>query len=162
MHPKDAPNATAEQVLREVLDVLTCLRNGYFTPRLMDGFPGVGGEIAKVLNEHLDLLQAFHREHLRLMEEVGVTGRLGGQVELPDCTGGWREMADATNRLGANVTCQFRNGGNVVRDLLRGELSARMTAKCIAGEYREFSENLNELADRYEQQAKIAPKPAAF
>jgi hypothetical protein len=59
-----------------------------------------------------------------------------------------REMADATNRLGVNMTCQFRDAGNVVRDQLRGEKASRMTSRHIAGEFREFRENFNELLDR--------------
>jgi hypothetical protein len=148
MHPKDAANASAEDCLGEILDVLTCIHNGYFTCRLLENMPGRAGEIAKVVNAHLDLLQAFRSEHLRLMEEVGVTGRLGGQIELPDCTGAWREMADASNRLGVNMTCQFRDGGNIVRDQLRGETGARMTSRHIAGEFRQFRECFNELLDR--------------
>ena len=148
MHPKDAPTASPDDCLREILDVLTCLRNGYFTCRLREEMPGLAGQVAKVVNEHLDLMQAFRAEHMRLMEEIGVTGRLGGQVELPDCTGAWREMADAINRLGVNMTCQFRDAGNIVRDQLRGEKSTRMTSRHIAGEFREFRENFNELLDR--------------
>jgi hypothetical protein len=148
MHPKDAPNASAKECLREILDVLTCIHNGYFTCRLPENMAGDAGEIAKVVNAHLDLLEAFRAEHLRLMEEVGVTGRLGGQIALPDCTGAWREMADATNRLGVNMTCQFRDGGNVIRDQLRGETSSRMTSRHIAGEFRQFRETFNELLDR--------------
>ena len=155
MHPKDAPTATPEQCLRDILDVVTCLRNGHFTGRLRPEMPGDAGEIAKVLNEHLDLLEAFRSEHLRLMEEIGVTGRLGGQAALPDCTGAWREMADATNRLGVNMTCQARDIGNVLREHLNGNTSARMTAKYIAGEFREFREQLNALLDRV-----AADKPA--
>jgi hypothetical protein len=110
--------------------------------------PGDAGKTAKTLNELLDLLEVFRSEHHRLMEEIGVTGRLGGQAALPDCTGAWREMADATNRLGVNITCQQRDANNIVRDQLRGQTSARMTANFIAGEYREFHEMFNELLDR--------------
>jgi len=154
MHPKDAPTATPEQCLREILDVVTCIRNGHLTCRLREEMPGDAGQIAKVLNNHLDLLEAFRNEHLRLTEEIGVTGRLGGQAALPECTGAWREMADATNRLGVNMTCQVRDAGNIVREQLHGNAAARMTAKYIAGEFREFREQFNELLDRVTAAAK--------
>ena len=77
-----------------------------------------------------------------------MTGRLGGQMEVPDCTGAWREMADATNRLGVHITCQFRDGGNIVRDHLHGKTDSRMTANFIGNEFREFREMLNEHLDR--------------
>ena len=148
MQLKDIPNLTPEQCLHEILDVVTNLRNGYFTGRLREEMPGDAGKIAKAVNELLDLLEVFRSEHHRLTEEIGVTGRLGGQAALPDCTGAWREMADETNRLGVNITCQVRDIGNVVRDQLRGETQSRMTCTFIAGEFREIRETLNELLDR--------------
>jgi hypothetical protein len=148
MHPKDTPTATPEQCLHEILDVVSSMRNGYFSCRLLQEMPGDAGRIAKAVNELLDLLKAFRSEHHRLVEEIGVTGRLGGQIALPDCTGAWREMADASNRLGVNMTCQARDVGNVLRDQLRGETQSRMTCTFIAGEFREIREMLNELLDR--------------
>src|SRR5687768_12503296 len=100
MNPKDAPNASAEQVLKEVLDFVMLMKEGYFTMHLHETFPGAGGEIARVLNQHVLQMQALRKEHLRIMEEIGVTGRLGGQAEVPELTGAWKEIVDATNRAG--------------------------------------------------------------
>lgn len=153
MHPKDAPNASCEQILGEILDVVTSLKNGHFTTHLIDNLPGVGGQIAEAINAHLEMLQTFRREHHRLMEEIGVTGRLGGQMEVPATSGAWQEMVDEVNRLGVNMTCQLRDGGNAARALLGGDLSARMTCQMIHGEFREFRERFNQLADQLEQPA---------
>jgi hypothetical protein len=150
MHPKDAPSASADAVLHEILDVVTSIKNGHFTTHMTDNLPGLAGQIAKVLNEHVEMLQQLRREHHRLMEEIGVTGRLGGQMEVEGVSGAWREMFDDVNQLGANVTCQFRDGWNVVRALLSGQPNARMTAQTIRGEWREFRERLNELAEQFE------------
>src|SRR6478735_7640516 len=115
MHPNEAPSASAEQVLREIRDVVTQLRDGHFSAHLTDTLPGVGGEIAKALNGHLEFLKAYRNEHLRLMEEIGVTGRLGGQLwlsdDLPKCNGAWNDMAEATNVMALNLTGQFRDYG---------------------------------------------------
>jgi hypothetical protein len=153
MHPEEAPHASPQDVLREVLDVVTALSSGHFNTYMTDNLPGIGGEIAKVLNEHLKMLRELRNEHHRLMEEVGVTGQLGGQMEIPGMRGAWKEMFDDTNRMGANMTDQFRDCGNIVRALLRGELPARITSRSIQGEFREFRERFNELADRFEQQS---------
>jgi hypothetical protein len=152
MHPQQAPHATDQQVLAEVLDVVTQLRDGHFSTHLTDTLPGVGGEIAKALNEHLEFMKAFRNEHLRLMEELGVTGRLGGQMWLPDdlpkCTGAWKDMVEATNLMAANLTCQYRDHGSTAHALLRGNKDARMTCNLIAGEFREFKEEFNSLAEQ--------------
>jgi hypothetical protein len=153
MRLKDIPNATPDQMLHNLLDVLTALRDGHFTAHMIDGFPGIYGEIAKVLNQHLDTLGAFRQEHHRLMEEIGVTGRLGGQMEVKGLCGAWKQMLEEVNQMGGNVTGQFRDGANIVEDLLKGDLSARMTARCIQGEFADFREHLNKLAEEYEQRS---------
>ena len=158
MRVKDIPHATQEQIMQNILDVVTALRDGHLTAFMTEGFPGLGGEIAKVLNEHMSNLVRFRQEHHRLMEEVGVTGRLGGQMEVPGLSGAWQEMLEEVNRMGGNITNQFRDGGNVVEDLMRGDLTARMTARSIRGEFASFRENLNDLAERYEK--RCSPEAA--
>jgi hypothetical protein len=153
MRVKDQPHITPDEMLRSLLDVLTSLKNGHLTAHMPDGFPGIYGKIAATLNEHLDQLSTFRHEHHRLMEEVGVTGRLGGQMEVAEVEGAWREMLEDVNRLGGNVTRQFREGANVVRDVMAGELPARMSEPCIGGEFAEFREQLNGLVDAFEERS---------
>jgi hypothetical protein len=57
-------------------------------------------------------------------------------------------MVEATNLMAANLTCQYRDQGNTARALLRDESDARMTCNLIAGEFREFKEEFNSLAER--------------
>lgn len=156
MRIKDIPTATPDEILRNLTDVLVNLKNGHFTARMIEGFPGAYGEIAKMLNEHLDMLTRFSQEHHRLMEEIGVTGRLGGQMEVHGVAGAWQDMLNDVNRMGGHVTGQFRDGANVVHDLLAGDHSARVTARRIQGEFADFARKLNELADEFEQRSSAA------
>jgi hypothetical protein len=57
-------------------------------------------------------------------------------------------MAEATNLMASNVTANFRDFGNTTRALNRGDAAARATCTSIAGEFREFREDLNALAER--------------
>jgi hypothetical protein len=123
MRLKDIPYATDQQIMQNILDVVTSLRDGHLSAHMMEGFPGTAGEIAKVLNQHIANMNRFRQE--QMLEEV--------------------------NRMGGNITGQFRDGANVVEDLLRGDLSVRMTCQDIRGEFATFRENLNELAERYEK-----------
>jgi hypothetical protein len=155
MRIKDIPNATPDEILHQLLDVLTSLKDGHFATYMDEGFAGIYGDIAKVLNVHLKQITAMAQEHHRIMEEVGVTGRLGGQMEVPGLTGGWRRVLDDVNQMGGNITCQFRDGNNVVRDLLHGELSARITARSIQGEFAEFRRQMNKLANEFERRSAV-------
>jgi hypothetical protein len=156
MHPKDAATASSDAVLHEILDGITAVRNGHFTTHMSEAMTGVGGDIAKEFNALVEMLQALRQEHHRLMEEIGVTGRLGGQMEVAGTSGAWKEMMEDVNRLGVNITCQYRDGWNVARALLGGDLSARMTCKMIQGEFREFRERFNEIAGKLEQREREA------
>jgi hypothetical protein len=153
MRIKDIQSASQDEILQNLLDTLVSLKNGHFTARMTEGFPGIHSDIARALNDHLDMLTALRAEHRRLMEEVGVTGRLGGQMEVAGLSGAWKEMNDDVNTLGVNITCQFRDGANVVRDILHGDPAARMTCPNIQGEFAEFKQNLNKLAAEYEHRA---------
>lgn len=99
MRPDELPNVTPEQSLRIILDGVTSLRNGDFTCRLPEELPGDAGKIAKAFDELLDMLVVFRSEHHRIMRELGVMGRLGGRMEVPETTGAWREMVDGVNLL---------------------------------------------------------------
>jgi methyl-accepting chemotaxis protein len=147
MHPQDIPNASAEQMLAAILDVVSGLRAGRFTAHLPENFPGDGGRIAKVLNGHMEMLEQFKNEVQRVTEEVGVTGRLGGQMEVQGTAGDWTVMMQRINEMAANITDQFRDGANVVRAHRRGDVAARMGAQRIQGEFREFREEFNTLLD---------------
>jgi len=125
MLPKDFPHASNEVILRAILDALTSLHDGRFTAHLPEEFPGIGGEIAKVFNAHVAMLTNLRHEHRRLMEEIGVTGRLGGQMEIPGPGGAWKEMVEDVNQMSYHMTEQCRDHGNVVRSLVQGDLDAR-------------------------------------
>src|SRR4051812_26185909 len=99
MRIKDIQSATNEEILRNLLDTLINLKNGHFTTRMTEGFPGIYSDIARTLNDHLDMVTALRTEHRRLMEEIGVTGRLGGQMEVANTSGAWKEIVDDVNRL---------------------------------------------------------------
>jgi methyl-accepting chemotaxis protein len=149
MRIKDIPAATTDEILHDLLDVLTHLRDGHLTARMTEGYPAPFDQIARTLNQHLDTLAALTREHHRIAEEIGVTGRLGGQMDVPNAAGQWKQMVDDTNRLAANLTDQVRDSANTVRDLLHGQPDARMTCQAIQGEFAALRRDVNRLADEF-------------
>jgi hypothetical protein len=63
-------------------------------------------------------------------------------------------MHDDVNRMGGHITGQFRDGANLVYDVLRGKEDARMTANCIQGEFAVFRDELNKLAGEFQNRAR--------
>ena len=66
-------------------------------------------ELAETINSLTDTLRVFADEVTRVAREVGTEGRLGGQAEVPNVAGTWKDLTEAVNQLAANLTDQVRN-----------------------------------------------------
>jgi len=57
----------------------------------------------------VDQLNAFASEVTRVAREVGTEGKLGGQAEVPEVAGTWKDLTDNVNFMASNLTAQVRN-----------------------------------------------------
>src|SRR5258705_323011 len=114
-----------------------------------DGAPlrGEALRIARSMNALVSRLRAMRSEVIRFAGEVGTEGRLGGQAQVPGASGAWKELVDAVNSLGANLTSQVRNIALVTTAVARGDLSRKITVPA-RGEILELKETVNEMVDQ--------------
>jgi methyl-accepting chemotaxis protein len=141
----------------ELLDVLTQLRTGNFSARLSPHYTGPAGEIAQALNDTLDLLSEFRTQLLRLTEELGTTGRLGGQMFMENHPGAWGTMIAALDTMAANLTLHLRLTSQTA-EANATQIDDRRTTPAtlpIAGELRQLAHHVNALADRAGVKAAI-------
>src|SRR5207344_1171882 len=71
----------------------------------------VKGEILEVkntVNTMVDQLSSFAAEVTRVAREVGTEGRLGGQADVRDVAGTWKDLTDSVNFMASNLTSQVR------------------------------------------------------
>ena len=61
------------------------------------------------MNTMVDQLNAFASEVSRVAREVGTEGKLGGQAQVPDVAGTWKDLTDNVNSMANNLTGQARN-----------------------------------------------------
>jgi len=54
----------------------------------------------------VDQLNAFASEVSRVAREVGTEGKLGGQAQVPEVAGTWKDLTDNVNLMAANLTGQ--------------------------------------------------------
>ena len=112
----------------EVARVLSAVARGDLGQKMaleIDGKP-VQGEflrIATTVNTMLDQLSAFSSEVTRVAREVGTEGVLGGQAEVPNVAGTWKDLTDAVNFMAGNLTGQVRNIALVTTAVANGDLS---------------------------------------
>ena len=67
----------------------------------------VKGEILELkvtTNTMVDQLSSFADEVTRVAREVGTEGKLGGQAEVPNVAGTWKDLTDSVNLMASNLT----------------------------------------------------------
>src|SRR5262249_62151977 len=85
------------------------------------------------LNVMVDQLNAFGSEVTRVAREVGTEGMLGGQADVRDVSGTWKDLTDSVNTMAANLTAQVRNIADVTTAVARGDLSRKITVEGRGG-----------------------------
>ncbi|MFF0296019.1 HAMP domain-containing protein [Kitasatospora sp. NPDC004614] len=132
--------------LRRLLAGLTAVRDGDLSLRLPNA-PGVLGEISGVYNDMAERLSRLNAEVTRVAREVGTEGMLGGQAEVPQAVGAWRELADSVNAMAGNLTAQVRNIAQVTTAVARGDLT-RTIAVDARGEILELKNTVNTMVEQ--------------
>ncbi|QSQ28051.1 response regulator [Pyxidicoccus parkwayensis] len=104
-------------------------------------------------------LSAFVTEVSRVAHEVGVEGRLGGQVELKDLSGSWKAIAESVNVLAASLTAQVRCLAKVSIAVARGDLSEKVTVE-VRGESLTLKNTINTMVDQLQAFAEEVTRVA--
>ncbi|MCW8139667.1 MAG: HAMP domain-containing protein, partial [Planctomycetota bacterium] len=103
--------------------------------------------MAGSVNALVDRLQAVTSEVERVAKEVGLEGKLGGQANVPEVGGSWRELTSHVNLLAGKLTAQVRNIALVTTAVARGDLSQKMTVQAT-GEVLELKNTINTMVDQ--------------
>jgi len=104
----------------------------------------VRGEILQLketINTMVDQLNAFAAEVTRVAREVGSEGKLGGQADVQEVSGVWKDLTDNVNSMGSNLTGQVRNIAEVATAIARGDLSRKITVD-VRGEILQLKETI--------------------
>ena len=109
----------ADGGMQQLLAGLSAVRSGDFSTRLPANSDPLMGEIASVFNGMNDQLALFTSEVTRVAREVGTEGRLGGQAQVPELAGTWKDLTDSVNFMAGNLTSQVRNIAQVATAVAR-------------------------------------------
>ena len=82
-----------------------------------------------------------------MAREVGTEGKLGGQAEVPNVAGTWKDLTDAVNYMASNLTSQVRNIAQVATAVASGDLSQKITV-AAQGEILELKDTVNTMVDQ--------------
>src|SRR5205823_3801773 len=140
-----AANLTAQ--VRNIAEVTTAVARGEIARTISVDVRGEILELKDTINVMVDQLNAFASEVSRVAHEVGTEGRLGGQAEVTDLAGVWRDLTHNVNQLAANLTAQVRNIAEVTTAVARGDLSKKITVGA-QGEILELKDTINVMVDQ--------------
>src|SRR5215208_3011107 len=137
---------------REVTRAVAAVAQGDLlqTVRLdVDGRPLKGEflQSATIVNTMIKQLSVFTSEVTRVAREVGTEGKLGGQAQVPEVTGVWKDLTESVNSMANNLTGQVRNIAEVTIAVANGDLSKKITVD-VRGEILQLKEAINTMVDQ--------------
>src|SRR5213593_2437082 len=140
-----AGNLTGQ--VRNIAEVTTAVARGDLSRKITVDVKGEILELKNTINTMVDQLNAFAGEVTRVAREVGTEGKLGGQAEVPDVAGTWKDLTDNVNSMASNLTGQVRNIAEVTTAVARGDLSRKITVD-VKGEILELKNTINTMVDQ--------------
>ncbi len=140
-----ASNLTGQ--VRNIADVATAIANGDLSRKITVDVRGEIRQLKETINTMVDQLNAFAAEVTRVAREVGSEGKLGGQAEVKDVSGVWKDLTDNVNSMASNLTGQVRNIAEVATAIARGDLTRKITVD-VRGEILQLKETMNTMVDQ--------------
>src|SRR5207244_3920654 len=140
-----AANLTTQ--VRNIAEVTTAVQKGDLSKKITVDVKGEILELKNTINVMVDQLNAFAGEVTRVAREVGTEGKLGGQADVRDVSGTWKDLTDNVNPLAGNHTTSVRNVAEVTTAVAKGDLSKKITVDG-RGEILELKDTINLMVDQ--------------
>jgi HAMP domain-containing protein/signal transduction histidine kinase/CheY-like chemotaxis protein len=135
-----ASNLTAQ--VRNIADVTTSVAKGDLSRKITVDVKGEVLELKNTINTMVDQLNSFAAEVTRVAKEVGTEGKLGGQADVKDVAGTWKDLTDNVNFMATNLTTQVRGIARVVTAVANGDLTQRLKVEA-KGEIASLADTIN-------------------
>ncbi len=133
--------------VRNIADVTKAVARGDLSKKVAVEVKGEILELKNTVNTMVDQLSSFASEVTRVAREVGTDGKLGGQADVRDVAGTWKDLTDSVNFMASNLTNQVRNIAEVTTAVARGDLSKQITV-AVKGEILELKNTVNTMVDQ--------------
>jgi HAMP domain-containing protein/CheY-like chemotaxis protein/signal transduction histidine kinase len=133
--------------VRNIADVTTAVARGDLSRKITVNVSGEILQLKETINTMVDQLNAFASEVTRVAREVGTEGKLGGQAQVREVSGVWKDLTENVNLMASNLTAQVRNIADVTIAVASGDLSKKITAD-VRGEILQLKEAINTMVDQ--------------
>jgi len=143
----DSVNAMATNLtgqVRNIAEVTTAVARGDLSRKITVDVRGEILQLKETINTMVDQLNSFAAEVTRVAREVGTEGKLGGQANVRDVSGVWKELTENVNVMANNLTEQVRGIVKVVTAVANGDLRQRLTVES-KGEVAALGDTINSM-----------------
>jgi HAMP domain-containing protein len=134
---------------RELLRVLTEVRNGNFTARMPFDQVGMSGKICDTLNDIISLNEKMVQEFMRAGNTIGKQGKLTQRIQVPDSKGSWSTGVDSLNVLISDLVHPTIEIAHVISSVAKGNLSQEMPQEIgghvLQGEFARIAKEVNDM-----------------
>src|SRR5436305_865002 len=123
----------------------------------VDGRP-LGGEFlqsATIVNTMIKQLSVFTSEVTRVAREVGTEGKLGGQAQVPEVTGVWKDLTESVNTMVEQLNAFASEVTRVAREVgTEGKLGGQAAVPGVAGTWKDLTDSVNSMAGNLTSQVR--------
>src|SRR6186997_51442 len=132
---------------KELLGVLTEVKNGNFKVRMPFDQVGLGGKICDTLNEIISLNDDMMQEFTRAGNTIGKEGKLTQRIEIPSTKGAWSTGVNSLNVLISDLVHPTIEIAHVISSVAKGNLSQEMPEEIgdhkLEGEFLRIAKEVN-------------------
>lgn len=140
-----AMNLTTQ--VREIAEVTKAVARGDLSKKVGAEVKGEILELKVTINTMVDRLSTFAFEVSKVAREVGTDGVLGGQAEVENVEGKWKDLTDNVNTMAGNLTSQVRSISDVTQAIAQGDMSQKITVHA-RGEILLLKDTINDMVAR--------------
>ncbi|KAF5134188.1 Histidine protein kinase NIK1 [Metarhizium anisopliae] len=140
-----AMNLTTQ--VREIAKVTTAVAKGDLTKKIGVEVKGEILELKNTINQMVDRLGTFAVEVSKVAREVGTDGTLGGQAQVANVEGKWKDLTENVNTMASNLTVQVRSISAVTQAIANGDMSQTIDVQA-SGEIQVLKETINNMVSR--------------
>src|SRR5580698_4443937 len=138
--------------LRELLRVLSLVKNGKLDTRMPVTQAGINGRICEVLNDIIDMNERLVAEISEAEKTIGKRGNLSKRIELTDARGDWAEGVNSLNNLISDLTSPTLEIAGMINSVANGDLSKHIPLEIsghpLKGEFLRIAKESNQMLSK--------------
>jgi HAMP domain-containing protein/signal transduction histidine kinase/CheY-like chemotaxis protein len=147
----DSANADSLD-LKELLRVLSLVKNGKLNTRMPVTQAGINGRICEVLNDIIDMNERLVAEISSAERTIGKKGNLSKRIELNDARGDWAGCVSSLNNLISDLTSPTLEIAGMINSVANGDLSKHIPLEIsghpLKGEFLRIAKESNQMLSK--------------